>query len=220
MTRRAAVGTILASAVVAPTAPGAQTAQPFSFDWLKAEMKGRSTRPDAPPPPLDTFLDGLTYDDYRNIYFRPAASRWAEEELPYQLQAFHPGWLFQEPVQIFEVVEGAARPLTFSTADYEYRNDVGDRVPDGAELSGVAGLKVNAPLNTGDKFDELITFLGASYFRALGRATAMGCQRGALPSTPGKAGRRNFHAFPRSGWCAPRRPTPRSRSLPRWTAHR
>ncbi|MEO0667283.1 MAG: glucan biosynthesis protein G [Pseudomonadota bacterium] len=195
MTRRAAVGTILASAVVAPTAPGAQTAQPFSFDWLKAEMKGRSTRPDAPPPPLDTFLDGLTYDDYRNIYFRPAASRWAEEELPYQLQAFHPGWLFQEPVQIFEVVEGAARPLTFSTADYEYRNDVGDRVPYGAELSGVAGLKVNAPLNTGDKFDELITFLGASYFRALGAGNSYGLSARGLAIDTWKSGPEEFPRF-------------------------
>ena len=144
---------------------------------------------------MQTFLDGLTYDHYRNIYFRPAASRWAEEELPYQLQAFHPGWLFQEPVQIFEVVEGAARPLTFSTADYEYRNDVGDRVPDGAELSGVAGLKVNAPLNTGDKFDELITFLGASYFRALGAGNSYGLSARGLAIDTWKSGPEEFPRF-------------------------
>ena len=34
---------------------------------------------------------------------------------------------------------------------------------------GFAGFKITTPLNQPDKMDELAVFLGASYFRALGR---------------------------------------------------
>lgn len=158
-------------------------------------MKTRADQPDTPPAPLDTFLDRLSYDDYRNIYFRPAASRWASAPVPFQLQAFHPGWLYQEPVQIFEVTQGSAAPLTFNTDDFEYRNDVGTRVPADAQLSGVAGLKVNAPLNTAAKFDELVTFLGASYFRALGAGNSYGLSARGLAIDTWQAGPEEFPRF-------------------------
>lgn len=175
-TRRSLLGALLASTIFTNPviAQSADATEPFSFEWLKDRMKKRANMPDTLPAPLDNFLENLTYDDYRNIYFRPKKSRWANQELPFHLQAFHPGWLFQDPVQVFEVVDGAAQPLIFNTDDFEYRNDVGDRVPEHAELSGVAGLKVNAPLNTHSKYDELVTFLGASYFRALGAGNSYG----------------------------------------------
>lgn len=194
LSRRRALGSILVSALAAPRA-FAQEGQAFSFDWLKAERQARAATPDTLPAPLQTFLDGLTYDDYRNIYFRPAASRWAQAGLPFQLQAFHPGWLFQEPVQIFEVIGGTARALTFGTEDFEYRNDVSDRVPDDAQLTGVAGLKVNAPLNAADTFDELITFLGASYFRALGAGNSYGLSARGLAVNTWRSGPEEFPRF-------------------------
>lgn len=175
-TRRHVLASLLASTVLAKPVFAQDTpkGEAFSFEALQDLMRAKAEQPDAPPAPLDTFLKDLTYDDYRNIYFRPPASRWAGTGLPFQLQAFHPGWLFPDPVQVYEVVEGSAVPLQFSTDDFEYRNDLADRVPEHATLSGVAGLKVNAPLNTSSKYDELITFLGASYFRALGAGNSYG----------------------------------------------
>ncbi|GGX69277.1 glucans biosynthesis protein G [Tateyamaria omphalii] len=174
MTRRSALATLLAGVALPRTVLGDITGTAFSYEWLKDQMQARAQTPDAPPPPLDNFLQNLTYDDYRNIYFRPEAARWSDTPLPFHVSSFHPGWLFKEPVKIHEVTDGAARPLTFSTDDFEYRNDVGTRVPDHAELAGIAGLKLTHPLNTPDKFDEVVTFLGASYFRALGRGNSYG----------------------------------------------
>ena len=174
ITRRTALTTLMASAVFPSVTIAQNTSQPFSFEWLKARMQARAAQPDMPPPPLDTFLQNLTYDDYRNIYFRPEAARWSDTSLPFHVSSFHPGWLFKEPVQIFEVKSGTSAPLTFSTDDFEYRNDVGTRVPEHADLSGIAGLKLTYPLNEANKFDEVVTFLGASYFRALGRGNAYG----------------------------------------------
>lgn len=176
ITRRSVLSGLLSSTVVAGSlmAQTAGTAEPFTFEWLKSRMRTRANAPDALPDPLESFLENLTYDDYRNIYFRPAKSRWATQASPFRLQAFHPGWLFKDPVDVFEVVDGFAHPLVFNTDDYEYRNALAERVPQHAELPGVAGLKVTAPLNTQTKYDELVAFLGASYFRALGAGNSYG----------------------------------------------
>ncbi|MEM6324159.1 MAG: glucan biosynthesis protein G [Pseudomonadota bacterium] len=175
MTRRQALAAMLGSAAYPAFAQkAAAPATPFSFDALIAQMQVRAAEPYAPPAPLDTFLSGLTYDDYRKISFRPEAARWAETDLFFTASAFHPGWLFQEPVVLNEVVAGEARPLAFSTGDFAYRQDLAGKVPADAALSGVAGLKIRYPLNRPDIFDELITFLGASYFRALGRGNSYG----------------------------------------------
>ncbi|MEX0338766.1 MAG: glucan biosynthesis protein [Arenibacterium sp.] len=168
---------------------------PFSFDGLKAQMKARAALPDEPPPLLDTFLDALSYDDYRNIYFRQEAARWTRNQAQFRLEAFHPGWLFREPVSLFEIVDGIARPLRFSTSDFEYRNEVADKLPENPTLPGVAGVKVTSPFNAPGKFDELITFLGASYFRALGAGSSYGLSARGLAVNTWQAGPEEFPRF-------------------------
>lgn len=157
-----------------PPNPAPNPAQPFSFDDLKARMRALAAQPDAPPPPLESFLADLDYDGYRNIRFFADSARWSEYPVDFHIHAFHPGWLYKEPVRIHEVVDGTAREMTFTTADFEYLNDLAAKVPDDAKLPGIAGLKINHPLNRADKFDELIAFVGASYFRALGRGNSYG----------------------------------------------
>ncbi len=199
LSRRALLAGLMLSTAMTPHLLTAQASAPegtpFSFDGLKQEMKARSAQPDAPVSLLDTFLDDLTYDDYRNIYFRPEAARWARSDARFRLEAFHPGWLFKEPVQIFELVDGMARPLTFRTEDFEYRNDVGAKLPEDATLSGVAGVKINTPLNTNGKYDELITFLGASYFRALGAGNSYGLSARGLAVDTWQSGPEEFPRF-------------------------
>lgn len=199
LSRRRVLAGLLLSTAAMPTLLAAQTdasaSVPFSFEGLKDEMRARAAQPDTPPTPLDTFLDALSYDDYRNIYFRPQAARWSETDAQFRLEAFHPGWLFEEPVKIHEVVGNAARPLTFRTEDFEYRNEVGEDLPENAALSGVAGVKINTPLNTAGKFDELITFLGASYFRALGAGNSYGLSARGLAIDTWQSGPEEFPRF-------------------------
>ena len=146
----------------------------FSFEVLDERMRVQAATPYVSPQPLTQGIGELTYDDYRNIYFRPEQSRWMDESLPFHVSAFHPGWLFNEPVVLNEVVDGAVQPLIFDKTDFEYRNNVGAKVREDARLAGVAGLKLVYPLNLPDKFDEIATFVGASYFRALGRGNSYG----------------------------------------------
>ena len=148
--------------------------QQFSFDLLTEEMRTLSTQPHATAPAPEGFLGDLNYDDYRLIRFRDDRARWIDEKTRFRLAAFHMGWLFPEPVRLFDVTGDQATEMLFSTDDFEYLNDLATRVPEHAELPGVAGFRLNHPLNRPDKWDELVAFVGASYFRALGRHSAYG----------------------------------------------
>lgn len=158
-----------APAEAAPAAP-----QKFSFDALTDEMRLLATKPHVTAPAPEGFLGELDYDDYRLIRFRDERARWADSESRFQLAAFHMGWLFPEPVRIYEITGDSATEMEFSTDDFEYLNDLAKRVPEHARLPGVAGFRLNTPLNRPDKWDELTAFVGASYFRALGRNSAYG----------------------------------------------
>src|SRR5690606_18784004 len=70
--------------------------------------------------------------------------------------------------------EGRAAPLTFASDVFEYRKPLERETFEGVRLPGVAGFRLHYPLNRPDVMDELVAFLGASYFRALGRGNLYG----------------------------------------------
>ncbi|WP_310619545.1 glucan biosynthesis protein [Flexibacterium corallicola] len=125
-------------------------------------------------PALPEWLLSLTYDQHRAIRFKSEDALWRDNKLGYELQAFHPGWLFQTPVSVYEVVNGVVVPLQFSTSQFTYGSFFKPEITQGFELSGVAGFRLHYPINRIGYKDELISFLGASYFRALGRGSAYG----------------------------------------------
>ena len=168
-----ALGALLSSTAV-PTILRAQEAappagEPFSFDILTEMMRTRSAGEDPVAPPLSDFLASLDYDKYNLIQFWPKRARWSEAESSWRVLPFHIGWLFKEPVHIHEIVDGRATEMTFTTADFEYRGKLKDEVPADFTLPGVAGFKLNHPVNRADLYDEVISFVGASYFRVLGQ---------------------------------------------------
>lgn len=162
------------SLTMAQTAAPAVASLPFDFDRLTAEMRAMAATDAVPPTPASGFFLDFGYDDYQAVQFNPKQARWAGSDAGFQLHAFHLGWLFTEPVALFEVEGGLARPMGFSTDDFRYGDRVKDRVPLHDPLPGVAGFRLNAPLNRADLFDEVVAFLGASYFRAVGRGNGYG----------------------------------------------
>lgn len=196
LNRRAFMASLLAGTALSRQAFAQQAGAPlFSFDWLKNRMQNRAAQPEVPVTALQGFLNDLTYDDYRNIFFRPEAERWQPEELPFYVSAFHPGWLFHEPVYLNEIVDGQTRPMTFSTDDFGYRNSLEGTIPPHAELPGIAGVKIRYPLNTPEIHDELITFVGASYFRALGKGNSYGLSARGLSINTWLQGPEEFPRF-------------------------
>ncbi|MBF9033110.1 glucan biosynthesis protein D [Rhodobacterales bacterium HKCCE2091] len=169
---------------------------PFSFDWLTEEMRAAAAREPVTAAPLEGFFADLHYDDYHRIQFRRDRMRWAEPEADsrFRLNAFHVGWLYNEPVQMHEVVDGQAVPMQFTTADFAY-GELNEDTPTALELPGVAGFRLLNALNRADHFDELAAFLGASYFRALGRGNRYGLSARGLAVNTGISGSEEFPRF-------------------------
>lgn len=182
----------------APAEPAAAPQQPFSFDGLSEEMRQLATQPAAPVEVPQSFVANLTYDDYRLIRFNPERARFNDiEGAEFQLHAFHMGWLFREPVLLYEVVGGQARLMGFDTDDFIYEREARQHVPEHAVLPGVAGFRLHTPLNRPDVFDELVAFQGASYFRALGRNSAYGLSARGLALNTGMSVAEEFPRFTR-----------------------
>ncbi|WP_434391613.1 glucan biosynthesis protein [Melittangium boletus] len=114
----------------------------------------------------------LTYDQYRDIRFRPERARWRDAGVPFQAQFFAPGFYYTSPVPMHEVDAGRAEPIRFSPELFSYGPLVKE-LP-AAPIAGFAGFRLSHPLNRPDYYDELVAFLGASYFRALGRGSVYG----------------------------------------------
>ncbi|WP_339764212.1 glucan biosynthesis protein G [uncultured Sulfitobacter sp.] len=169
--------------------------QPFSFEWLDAQMKQASEAEYVPAVDAPEVIENLDYDDYRKIQFDPKRSRWQDDGVLFRLHAFHPGWLYKQTVAIHEVVDGFQTPMGFSTDDFLYYEDLAPRVPQHAELPGVAGFRLNTPLNRADMFDELIAFVGASYFRALARDSSYGLSARGLAINTGLGREEEFPRF-------------------------
>lgn len=121
---------------------------------------------------LPDVLDQLTYDQYRDIRFKPEAAVWANTGLPFQMQLFHRGFYFKDPVEVAIVENGEARHLAYDPAMFAIGPLVPQPVP--TEDIGFAGLRLHGPINRPDYFDEVVVFQGASYFRSLGKGQTYG----------------------------------------------
>jgi glucans biosynthesis protein len=168
----ASVG-LLAASHGAATATASGDTHPFSGAWLHDRAQRLARSEYAPPgPALPEELAQLTFDQYRHIRFRPEATLWRDARLPFDLQLFHPGHIYREPVSVEVVTGGRARPVRFDPALFDYgANRLAAPLPDSV---GFAGFRVGHSLNRKTHLGEVVAFLGASYFRALGRGNAYG----------------------------------------------
>lgn len=149
--------------------------QPFTFDALSEAMQQRAAGEYiAPESTLPDVVANLSYDQHRAIRFRPEQALWRAEPGEFHLQAFYPGWVFKDTTRIFIGTDGVYRQHVFDASDFEYRPPLDPSQFQSLDVDGVAGFRIHAPLQRPDYFDELVTFLGASYFRALGTGTRYG----------------------------------------------
>ncbi len=145
-----------------------------------------------PSEDLPATLAGIDYDSYRKIRFNPSRALWADQNSHYRAQYFHRGFYFKESVELFEVADGHLRPIDYSPDQF---------VCDGVDLSGLpsdlgyAGFRVHGPLNTSEYLDEILVFLGASYFRGLGRGNVYGLSARGLAIGTWDAGGEEFPRF-------------------------
>lgn len=181
---------LLATSLVA----GPAAAATFGFDDVTALARQAAALPySAPRAAVPAELAALDYDGRRDIRYRPERSLWRAEGLPFEVQFFHLSGANDLAVQVHEVHDGQAHLLGYDPAAWDFGRHRFDR--SGWRELGHAGFRVHAALNSTSYKDELIVFLGASYFRALGRGQQYGLSaRGLAIDT---VGGRSGEEFPR-----------------------
>ena len=129
----------------------------------------------------------MTYDQYREIEFRHEEALWAKEGLPFRVEFFHPGYLYQEPIHVSSFTPSTVEPVEFSPKFFNYRSlRLSSPIPPN---TGFAGFRLLTQLNAPDKWDELGAFQGASYFRLLGQGQIYGMSARGLALDCGEDGR-------------------------------
>ena len=149
------------------------TVSAFGFDQVTERARELASRPyEDPRGRVPQWMLELSYDQWRKIRFRPELAAWADRKLPFTLQFFHPGLFYDRSVMIHEVDASGVRPIPFSPERFDYGgNEFASRVP---QDLGYAGFRLHHPIKRRDYQDELIVFLGATYFRAVGRDLGYG----------------------------------------------
>lgn len=174
-TRRDSLGTILSfAATTAAIGPAAAQGSavppptPFRFEDVARRARDLAAAPfDAAPPVLPEPLNSLDFDAWRDIRFRPERAFLGQNGSPFRLQLFHLGFLYRRPVTVNVIRDGVPTPIAYQPQLFDYGRTKIER-PLPVNL-GFAGFRLHAALNDPRVFDELIAFLGASYYRFLGR---------------------------------------------------
>jgi glucans biosynthesis protein len=190
--------------------PLAQTgdAVPFSAAQVRQIARDLASKPyQAPDTRLPEDFRDLSYDLYRDLRFLPDKALWRGENLPFQAQFFHRGFLYSNRVEVFVVSEGQSRPVLYSPEQFTFGR-VKPPAPD-ANL-GFSGFRLHSPINRPDYFDEMTVFQGASYFRAVAKGQTYGLSARGLAIKTADAAGEEFPTF-RSFWLE--RPQPGTSSI-------
>jgi glucans biosynthesis protein len=147
----------------------------FAFGFTDVAQRARELAQSPykkPASNLPKTIENLSYDQYRDIRFNTQKSLWRSAKLPFEVAFFHQGLFYDHPVKINEIAGKSVREIKFSPAAFNYgKNDID---PKQLQQLGFAGFRVHYPLNTQKYKDEVMVFLGASYFRALGKGQLYG----------------------------------------------
>ncbi|MBX3498026.1 MAG: glucan biosynthesis protein [Alphaproteobacteria bacterium] len=149
----------------------------------------------APPPLPPSDLARINYDQYMRVQFRPEAILWRSAPSMFRAEFFPAGFIYNTPVAIHVVAEDSVAPLTPSPGMFDF-GPANLREPPGAVA--FAGFRLTYPLHEA-KFDEIISFLGASYFRPIGREQTYGASARGLAIDTGLQRPEEFPAF-RAFW--------------------
>ncbi|MAM57751.1 MAG: glucan biosynthesis protein D [Salinicola sp.] len=175
-------------------------ASSFSFDWLQgfardlAAKAYQSTVEQLPP----TLAD-LTPQKYNAIGYDPDHSLWNSMNGPLDIQFFHVGMAFNQPVRMYSIDPQTqqAKEIHFRPDLFDYsRADVDVSQLEGQGDLGFAGFRVFKEPSLTER--DIVSFLGASYFRAVDDTYQYGLSaRGVTVNTYSDGKTEEFPAFTR-----------------------
>ncbi len=198
LNRRAVLGGVVAAAAfpylspaLADDAPGGGA---FGYTDVMRRARDLAAAPfDGGMPPLPAPFANLDYDAWRDIRFHSDKPLLGGAGDDFRLELFHLGHLYTRPVVINVLREGIPAPIPYATNLFDYgRTKVSGAMPINL---GFAGFRLHYPLNAPHVLDELVAFLGASYYRFLGRGQIYGLSARGLAIGAGQKQGEEFPFF-------------------------
>lgn len=137
----------------------------FSYAWLKGYARHLSTQPfHDHKGDLPKSLKGMSWDDYQQIRYKDSAALWNKKGSEFHNEFFHLGLGFDTPVHMNEIKDGKVIPIDYSPSMFDYGKSKIDATKLSKDL-GFAGFRMQFAT---DWKRDVVAFLGASYFRAVG----------------------------------------------------
>jgi periplasmic glucans biosynthesis protein len=165
-----AIGLLLSAILLTPWAAAAQDGA-VSFATVEQMASKLAAAPYKEPPSIGGDMKKLDYDHYRAIRAHKNTALWRESKSLFQVEFFPAGFIYDKPVAMSIVDNDRATPVTVHPEEFDFSDSGLKELPRDV---APAGFKVTFPINRPDKFDEVVAFLGASYFRAIGRGQVYG----------------------------------------------
>jgi glucans biosynthesis protein len=146
---------------------------------------------------LPEFFRTLGYDQYQDIRFNAEEAIWRDKGLPFVFQLFHRGFLFLKRVEVNIVDQGKVTPVAYSPKLFTYGllKDYPEFPKELPDNLGFAGVRLFYPLMEDKIYNEVAVFLGASYFRAVGRHQSYGLSARGLAIDTGLSKGEEFPFF-------------------------
>ena len=139
------------------------------FARVVAKARALAAQPYKAPSAISPVLQKLSFSDYGKLSFTGRPAGWPAGS-PFHLQLYPAGYLFTWPERIAIVAGGktwVAHPPLAVNGDPALAKQLSGPVP-------TAGFNVSTGFGRGPAVDEFLSFLGASYFRAVGKGQSWG----------------------------------------------
>ncbi len=175
-----------------PTVGAAAPAAGFDSGTVRQLARELAQKPyQAPDKTVPDDLAKLDYSGYQALRFNKNQALWRDSGRHFTVEFFHRGYIFKDRVDILQVVDGKAMPIHYAPDMFDL-----SKLPSAPQGDiGFAGFRVHFPLNRPDYFDEVCTFLGASYFRAVAKGQGYGLSARGLSIKTADPGGEEFPVF-------------------------
>lgn len=148
-------------------------AHAFSLDEVAAEARALVDEPYVEPVSnLPPEFSEMKFADYQKMQPKPEKFEWREQDTPFKLAFYHQGMHFNTPVKINEIVDSRVEEINYDPESFDF-GDMSFNQQSTSQL-GYAGVRVLYPVNQPGKEDEVMSILGASYFRVVGKGHIYG----------------------------------------------
>ncbi|WP_207263106.1 glucan biosynthesis protein D [Desulfovibrio sp. Huiquan2017] len=171
---------------------GTSSPEPFDYAALKGKARALAAQPYADHAgEVPESVAKMTWDQYQAIHFNRDHALWRGGDSKFQAMLFHLGLYFTKPVAMYELADGKARRIDYDAGLFDYGKSGIDPGKLPADM-GFAGFRLQFSPDWGR---DVAAFLGASYFRAVGKEMQYGLSARGLAVDTALSRPEEFPAF-------------------------